>query len=191
MSANQPLRKPRHADGRLMSEDEIRGLDDGDVLRQLVGVCVMGWRWRVNRGFAGLQPPPRKDFGFGWNPTNCVPDYSPITELPAGVTVFDDWDEQGHFVDENGVKEDGCPCWSTDIAAAFGVDRPDWRWSMGDAGAHHGNRACVMVWVRRESALIPLGAHAEVLLDTDKLTPQEYAKARCIAALLLAAKIGE
>lgn len=139
MSANPPLRKPRHSDGRLMTEDEIRGLD-GRFLDVTVLTCV-------------------------------------ILGEPLGLLF-------ATALARN---------YSTDIAAAFDVDRPDWLWSMGDRGAHHACSCVVMVWENRlnrpEGA--PLGVTIDVVLKQDKLLPNEYARARCIAALLLAAQIGE
>lgn len=140
MSANQPLRKPRHADGRLMSEDEIRGLNGRELDLHV---------------------------------HHCIIDSDPVWLLPQNRSCVSKY--------------------SSDIAAAFEVDRPEWLWSMGDRGAHHAGSCVVMVWENRLNRPegSPLGAMVDVVLMQDKLTPQEYAKARCIAALLLAAKIGE
>lgn len=73
--------------------------------------------------------------------------------------------------------------YSTNIGAAFAVDRPNWRWEMEDYDRNHFD---VMVVDRGTSK----SAIYTQLLDR-KATPQDYARARCVAALLLAAKIGE
>lgn len=181
-----PLRKPRHSDGRLMTDDDIRGLD-GDALRQLVGVCVMGWRWAVTESMkrASLQPPPRDDDGDGWHPCNVPAMYEPHTELPSGIKPFKDWHSGGIYEVRGRGTKYGCPNWTGDIAAAFEVDRPEWRWEMEDYDQNHFDVAVY--------AIGPDGTQAAVYeqnLDR-KATPQDYARARCVAALLLAAKIGE
>lgn len=73
--------------------------------------------------------------------------------------------------------------YSTNIGAAFAVDRPNWRWEMEDYDRDHFD---VMV-VDRDTEKSAIYTQ---LLDR-KATPQDYARARCVAALLLAAKIGE
>lgn len=77
------------------------------------------------------------------------------------------------------------PRWESDIAAAFAVDRPDWRWEMEDYDHNHFDVAVYAIGPDGS-----LGAFYDQRLDR-KPTPQDYAHARCVAALLLAAKIGE
>lgn len=137
-----PLLKPRHADGRLMTEDEIRGLK-GWAIRYSVAEFVAGW----------------KDV------------YAP--------------DGLGRRNERGGKLEgdEAIPYYESDIAAAFDVDRPDWRWEMEDYDHNHFD---VMVADRAAAKSVIY----EQRLDR-KPTPQDYARARCVAALLLAAKIGE
>ena len=188
MSNHPPLRKPRHADGRLMTEDEIRGLD-GDALRQMVGVCVMGWRWAVTESMkrASLQPPPRDDDGDGWHPCNVPAKYEPHTELPDGIKPFKDWHSGGIYeVRGRGVKF-GCPNWPGDIAAAFEADRPEWRWQLTE----YPDRAIITVQTGLATGWKNPLDSVSVIVDLRKLSAADHARARCIAALLLAAKIGE
>jgi len=135
MTTPPPLLKPRHGDGRLMTEDEIRGLD-GRALDVAVGV-----------------------FTNGDDPDLYEPDDS-------GDTNHSPLD------------------YSTDIWAAFTVDRPEWRWEMEDYDRENLDLMVIAKSVNTQGAIYEqhLGR---------KATPADYARARCVAALLLAAKIGE
>jgi hypothetical protein len=131
-----PLRKPRHNDGRLMSEDEIWGLDGREL---------------------------------DLHAHHCIVDGDPVWLLPQNRSRV--------------------PHYSSDIAAAFTVDRPEWRWEMEDYNRGHFD---VTVYMRHDSAPgkpFSTGCYEQTL--DRKPTPADHAKARCIAALLLAAKIGE
>lgn len=166
MSTNQPpLRKPRHADGRLMSEDEIRGLE-GDALRHQVGVCVMGWRWGMAGNYWLLVSPQDMD---------GADNSSVVTLLPEGAKIS--------------MMLDVTPDWPGDIAAAFTVDRPEWRWGVSESGPQHDGTWHLYVTVRQgnESSMATKAAKPH----EPKPTPADHAKARCLAALLLAAKIGD
>jgi hypothetical protein len=143
MSANQPLRKPRNADGRPMTEDEIRALD-GRELDVHVNCCIV--------------------------------DGDPVWLLPQNRSRV--------------------PHYSTDIAAAFDVDRPEWRWKTWTTTLRLKRTLFwftnAKVWQSEESEdNDDADAEQHTVKGEHKPTPADHAKARCIAALLLAAKIGE
>lgn len=166
MSDHPPLRKPRHADGRLMSEDEIRGLDGRDLDR-FVAVCAGGY---VEGGFDMERDPG------------------------------DNFEANLYGIPLNPI----CPHYSTDIAAAFDVDRPDWVILCGDSdrmliesGRGGVDRDATDYRYGEQGVRCRIHAfngsgRVEVVLRLlRRSTPADHAKCRCIAALLLAAKIGE
>ena len=134
MSNQPPLRKPRHADGRLMTEDEIRGLDGRELDLQV---------------------------------HHCLIDSDPIWLAPQN---------------RSRVRK-----YSTDIADAFQVDRPEWRWQLTE----YPDRAIITVQTGLATGWKNPLDSVSVIVDLRKLSAADHARARCIAALLLAAKIGE
>lgn len=137
MSDLPPLRKPRHADGRPMSEDKIRGLD-GRELDLHVNCCIV--------------------------------DGDPVWLLPQNRSRV------LHY--------------STDIAAAFTVNRTGWRWYMNEDGPGDQNDDWTLYVAVRQPEYSDYSV-VEKKTTPNQPTPADHAKARCIAALLLAAKIGE
>lgn len=152
MTTTPPLLKPRHTGGRLMAEDEIRGLD-GDALLISVAESLMGWVDILRRN----------------------------ERAPGSLNEYNEiMGRREHAGSWSDIPE-----YHADIAAAFTVDRPNWRWEMEDYDHNHFDVAVYAIGPDGS-----LGAFYDQRLDR-KPTPQDYARARCVAALLLAAKIGE
>lgn len=175
MTTKPPLLKPRHADGRLMTKDEIRELN-GNMLRQLVGVCVMGARWRW------------------WNG-----DGHWFLELREAVENLDGLDRPYfnrpsflHPQDDKPVSFAQVPDWTNDITAAFTVNRPEWLWTVSERPTY----LELTIWFdngepdddRVRSSTLKV---YHVVNTVEKPRPQDHAKGHCIAALLLAAQDGE
>lgn len=69
------------------------------------------------------------------------------------------------------------PFYSTDIAASFEVDKPEWRWTF----AEHPQRLTILLW--GESSRDGPIATAHVKWDEAEMKAQAYALGRCRAAL--------
>lgn len=169
-----PLLNPRHADGRPMTEDEIRGLE-GRELNEVVAISIMDLRWVYTWD---REPRRAALWDYLRDEKNLVGDG---TFLPTTVERDKRFDP---------------PRYSTDIAAAFTVDRPEWRWWV----IEHEPQFCdgpsleIRVYgpkfdqMRCFTTQYPKAKAGE---PEHKPSPQDHARARCIAALLLAAKIGQ
>lgn len=168
MSEQKQVLKPRHYGGRVMTPDEVMALGD-DELNIQVAVCFMGAGWH------------KADYsdGRGWSEERILlmpsgTAYGTPTARPEKLPKG--WDML-------------TPAYHADIAAAFKIDRDDWVWEMED----YANHLDVSVYVRDyEGAIQRLSKHGTYsVAHPGKVRPHEYARARCIAALLIALEIGE
>lgn len=160
----RPLRKPQR-NGKPLSLKQIHTLD-GRKLDVFVCICVMS--------------------GFFTQSSDTPPIY---TLYPGGDSNGENFAERGWGVTqakaEAGGKRqhdwDGIPRYSSDIAAAFTVNRPDWCWSMRE------HRRQVWYYVVLESGRQFTGT----VHCSGRPTLADHAKARCYAALALALFCGE
>lgn len=134
---------------------------DGEALQNMVGSCIMGCVW--------------VDLGEYW----AFVDSATADRYPK--------------CERSTFKPNSTSCdvikntpWPTDIAAAFTVDRPEWAWNYFDYFEENVWECCCEVEKIDGDGFSRV--HNKML---SRPTPADHARARCIAALLLAAKIGE
>lgn len=103
-------------------------LEPGRELDALVAQYIFGWIWYLHkgRGRVAIFPPENKDGWIRWNFFNSE-DWEPLDE-PGDHLRFTDWDRLASPARELGEEFGGfMPHFSTDIAAAWQVDRPVWQ----------------------------------------------------------------